>query len=541
MIVKEVISKVGKDSFFKVRDLSEFFNLQTEDARKILLEGKERNILIETIEDEFVFKEDLEESKLKDFSEWIEKNFVLSSLKDTKLSFDETQLKDKVLHYLILRNQEDASEFLVKHLEKNNHIYSTRDDKQSEIWIYKEGVYVPQGESHIREFVRKITGKSYTTTFSNKVIEKIREDTKIEPEEFFNKNYIEEIPVENGILNIKTKELSIFNPKKIFFNKLPVVYDPSAKCPRIEDHFKTILKEEEDAKVMFEYFGYLLLKENKFEKAFMFLGNGRNGKSKTLELIKKFVGIENTSALSLNSMHPDSFSLSDLFGKLVNLAGDLNYTDLQETGTLKQLVGRDEIQAKRKYLTDLKFVNYSKLTFACNELPKIYDLTDGFWTKWILLEFPYKFISQKEYNELPEEQRRNKKIMNPDIIEQITTPEELSGLLNKALESLEKILIEKEFSYSKGTNEVKNTWVRQSDSFTAFCMDCLEEDFENKIVKQKLKKFYLDYCRKHRLRSASDKSIKITLENNFGVVEHFDGVVRSWVGVKLKEELTGLT
>lgn len=535
MIVNQIISRLGKDSFFKVKDLSEFFNLQIEDARKILLEGKERNILIETLEDEFVFKEDLEKSKLKDFSEWIEKNFVLNFLKDKKLTYDETELKDNVLRDIALRLKTKASESLVLHIEKNNHIYTTRDDKQSEMWIYQNGIYVPEGKTYIKEYCRKILGAVYTSQFVNDVISKIEADTLINSEDFFNQNYLYEVPVSNGILNLKTRELSIFNPRKIFFNKLPIKYDSTAQCPKIEEHFKTILRDEEDSKVMFELFGYSLLKENKLEKAFMFLGNGRNGKSKTLELIKKFLGIENCSALPLNSMNSESFSLSELFGKFVNLAGDLSYTDLKETGTLKQLIGRDEIQAKRKFLRDLNFVNYAKLIFSTNELPRVYDLTDGFWTKWVLLEFPYKFISQKEYDELPEEQRLNKKIMNSDIIEQISIPGELSGLLNKALDGLDTILKNGEFSYSKGTSEIKDLWIRQSDSFTAFCFDNLEEDYSNKITKKELRKKYIDYCKKHKLRTTSDKSIKITLESLFGVVEvRMNDTSFGWEGVKFK-------
>lgn len=526
----------GKDKFFKVSDFADLFNLNFEDALSLLQKGEEIGVLMNTGSDEFAFKETLEQDKIKEFEEYISKNFVLSNLKPIKLSYEETKLKDDVLQKLALRQKDLASESLVKHIEKNNYIFTTRDDQKSEMWIYREGIYIPQGESFIREYCRKIISSAYTTQFVNNVIDKIKADTFIEQADLFNQNNLDEVCLENGILNIFTKELSIFNPKKIFFNKLPIKYDPTARCPKIEEHFKTILRDADDSKVMFELFGYTLLKENKFEKAFMFIGKGRNGKSKTLELIKKFVGVENCSALPLSSMTSESFSLSELFGKLVNLTGDLSYTDLKETGMIKQLIGRDEIQAKRKFLRDLNFVNYAKLIFNANELPRVYDLTDGYWTKWLLLEFPYKFISEKEFEEIPEQERENKKIMNPDIIEQISTPEELSGLLNKALDSLKTIINNKEFSYSKGTSEVKDLWIRQSDSFTAFCFDYLEEHYSNKISKKDLKKKFINYCREHRLKSCSDKAIKITLENLFGVVEcRMNDTSFGWEGVKFKD------
>lgn len=533
--IQEIFNKVGENSFFNSKDFGDSLGLSIEDSRKLLSEGEKIGVLINSSYDSYTFKFPRNENKLKEFEEYLNKNYVFSNLKPISLNLEEGELRDEVIQLLALRQRDHASEALVRFIEKNNHVYTIRDDQKSEVWIYKNGIYVPQGESFIKEFCRKILGSAYTGQLVNNILDKVKTDTFIEQEAFFKQDNPLEIAVQNGILNVLTKELSIYNPKKIFFNKIPVVYDPTAKCPQIEKHFKTILREEEDSRVMFELIGYILLKENKLEKAFMFVGNGRNGKSKTLELIKKFVGLDNCSALPLNSMNSESFSLSELFGKLVNLAGDLSYTDLKETGTLKQLIGRDEIQAKRKFLRDLNFVNYSKLLFSTNELPKVYDLTDGFWTKWVLLEFPFKFISEKEFNEFSEEQRTNKKIMNPDIIEQISTPDELSGLLNKALEGLDTILKNKEFSYSKGTSEVKELWIRQSDSFTAFCFDNLEEDVNNKISKQELKKEYLKYCKKHKLRSASDKAIKITLENLFGVVEcRMNDTSFGWEGVKIK-------
>ena len=34
----------------------------------------------------------------------------------------------------------------------------------------------------------------------------------IDADKFFNVNYINEVPIQNGVLNIKTRELSDFNP-----------------------------------------------------------------------------------------------------------------------------------------------------------------------------------------------------------------------------------------------------------------------------------------------------------------------------------------
>ena len=443
------------------------------------------------------------------------------------------KLQKEIFTALAIKDRDTATELLVKEIEKDNFIYTTKDDIKSEMWVYKEGVYVPQGKSYIREFSRKILAETYTTQLSNAVISKIEADTFIEHDKFFNTNYVYEVPLINGILDVRTRKITEHTPEKIFFNKLPITYDADADCPAILGHLSNVLSGDSDVKVLLELFGYLLMKEYKIEKAIMFVGFGRNGKSKTIELMKRFIGPENCSSLPLRSINEESFSLCELFGKMANLAADLSKTDLKETGMIKSLIGRDTIQAKRKYLRDLNFVNYAKMIFAANELPKIYDTTDGFWTKWVLIEFPYKFVTQEVYDKALVEEKIMWKIMDPDIIEKLSSPRELSGLLNYALDGLDRLLENKDFSYSKSTKEVKDMWIRKSDSFTAFCYDHLNEDTESTISKKLLRRVYHKYRKKHKLNSCSDKAIKITLESTFGVSESQDNSFdRIWEGIK---------
>jgi len=445
-----------------------------------------------------------------------------------------------VLQHLVLKEKEEATEKIVKKIMKDNYIYSTRDDKNSEMWIYKEGVYIPEGKSYIKEFSRKVLGKAYDSTLYKKILDKIEADTYIDQDKFFKQNHKEEIPVENGILNIITRELKDFDPKKIFFNKLPVEYNPEAKCPAIDKHFQEVLKSDDDKEVLYEIIGFLLYKDYFLEKMFMFIGDGRNGKGKTLDLIKRFLGIENTCSVPLSALNEDSFRVSELFSKMVNLAGDLSNRDLKETGMLKMTTGRDQIGAKRKFKTDIKFVNYAKHIFACNELPRVYDTSEGFWSRWMLFEFPYRFVDQVVYDN--SENKKNLKIKDPDHINKISKQEELNGLLVMALDGLDRIKKNKRFSYSKGTNEVKKFWIRKSDSFMAFCLDNLQEDDNNVISKKDIRKAFHKYCNKHKVKGVSDKSIKVTLEEHYGVTEtrEYDGetgkTTPSWVGIKFKED-----
>ena len=451
-------------------------------------------------------------------------------------------LKTYVFAQLLDKKRRDATETIVQYIKKNEHIYTTRDDEKSEVWIYKEGIYISQGKTFVRELCRIILNEAYTTQICNEVIAKIEADTYVGAEEFFSVKYLNKIVVENGILDLKTKRLTEFTHKKIFFNKLPVIYDPKAECVSINKHFEEVLEHKDDLHVMFELFGYLLYKEYKIEKAFIFSGSGRNGKSKTIELMKRFIGADSVVSISLQDIENDPYCISELMNKMANLAGDISNKSLKDTSSFKGLTGRDYISANRKFKTRVSFQNFAKMIFSANELPITYDKTPAFWNRWLIINFPYTFVSEKEYVFKGENEKVMCKVADKDIVEKITTKEELSGLLNKALEGLQKLLKQGDFSYSKTTEQVKEMWIRKSDSFAGFLMDCVKEDFDSVLTKEELRRAYNQYCKEFKLKICNDKHIKNELEITYGAYEDRKLIenkqIRLWKGITFKPKIS---
>lgn len=430
-----------------------------------------------------------------------------------------------------------------------NRVYTLRNDLKDEIWIYIGGVYIPHGRTYIRQFCRHRLGEKYNPYFVTKVIHKVAVDSFIDEEDFFQENSADEICIQNGILNLQTRELTEFTPEKIFFNKLPVIYDSFAQCPAIETHFDAVLKNLTDKEVLYEQFGFCLHKEYFVEKALMLLGDGRNGKGKTIELLKNFLGAENCASVPLQQLESENFARAELFKKLANLCGDLSHTALKTTGIFKQLTGRDLISADRKFLPRIHFKNYAKLVFACNELPRTGDLTPAFWNRWVLLEFPYTFLPKKEFDkqiadqELSASEKSKLRLADSEIIAKLTIPSELSGLLNKALDGLDKLRKKKDFSFSKSTADIKQLWLKKSDSITVFVAEKIEEGDINSdyIPKAELKLSFLRYCKAEKVRPCTDRDIKSALESNFELYEKWANLkngdrVRSWWGLKWKVE-----
>ena len=200
-----------------------------------------------------------------------------------KKSFN--QLRQLVLEHLAKRAKDEATELLVEGFKEKNKIFTIRNSEREEIFIYEktgtyEGVYREAGETYIREYCRTILGDAYTINLVHRVVSKIATDTYIDAKDFFNNSNADEVAVQNGILNIITKELNPFNPEKIFFNKLPVVFIPEKDCPKIKKYLSEVMKNgKDDLPIAQELFGFVLRKKNEIHKALMLVGVGRNGKS----------------------------------------------------------------------------------------------------------------------------------------------------------------------------------------------------------------------------------------------------------------------
>lgn len=458
--------------------------------------------------------------------------------KAEKASID--SLSKIIINLLVLKKRDEASEIIVKQLIARKKFYAVRDDDRKELWVYYNGIYVPNGATYIQEFCRPILGEVYTSHFVNVVIDKIRADSFIDPDDFFKNNVKEEIAVENGILNIYEKKLYPFDEDKIFFQKIPVKFDEKKDCPNIKKFISDITEDESDCLVIQELFGDLLHKEYKFERCFMWLGDGRNGKSKLAELMKRFIGVRSCCSIHPSALEdPESFTISNFFGKLANISLDINATALRNISMIKSLSGRDLISAPRKFKTPIEFENYAKMIFGANQLPMTFDTKDSFWERWILLQFPYTFVSKERLEKVPNNVKNKFKLRDNEIVEKITTDEEMSGLLNYALDGFERLNSNGKFSYKYTPEEVKTLWVMKSDSFSAFFLTYLEHDYDGKIKKNDLRKYYADFCRKNKLRTMSDKMIKRKMQDEGIIDDEYknDSVYSSfWCGVKIKEK-----
>ncbi len=428
-----------------------------------------------------------------------------------------------------------GEDLVVKYILNNYHIHTPEDTKK-DIFIYDDGIYEPNGETFLGKLIEIILAEENTNHYTIEILGHIMRRTYIKRDNFIEPLHL--ICLKNGLLNIETMGVEEFTPTHIFLNKITPLFDKNATCPNIEKFLREVLIKREDwsnsnaditdLQTMREFIGYLLYKKIIFNRAVMLYGDGENGKSTCINLIKKFLGDKNVSNIAIQKLESNNFAVAALQGKLANLHSDLPKTALKETSKFKQLTGGDSVNAEKKFKDTFSFVPYAKMMFAANTLPATYDDTRAFWRRWLIFWFPNIFEEKKD------DTRKN-------ILDELTTEEELSGLLNWAIEGLKRLLANKRFTINKSTGQIREEYIRKSDSIGAFVLDMVEESPGSFIFKRDLYEVYALYCRQRAYDIVSENTFHRRFYQKVNVREYHPKIDSgkqkpAWSGIKFKDK-----
>jgi len=358
----------------------------------------------------------------------------------------------------------------------------------------EKGIYLPDGIPWIETLVKRVFGEAVQPGTISPVIKLLQVSTYC-----FNPITFEEdkdhLIVENGALNIFTRELKPFSPEYRSLSQIPVKFDSEAECPRILKFMNEIAPD--DIQFLQEWIGYHFLKDYRFQKALMLIGSGANGKTTFLKLIETFLGKENIAHESLYELSSNRFSSAELYGKLANIAPDLSSDELKRTGKFKALTGGDRVRAEKKHQNAFYYWNHAKLNFSCNQLPLTPDMSYAFFRRWVPLKLTRVFEGEN---------------VNPTILEEITTPQELSGFLNWTLDGLERLLKNGVFTDAPSAIEIQELWEEMQEPVQAFINRCIAKDPPGQVTKDDMWSAYNSFCRNFGHVTLSKNKLSVELK-----------------------------
>ncbi|MCI4327206.1 MAG: phage/plasmid primase, P4 family [Thermoplasmata archaeon] len=348
-----------------------------------------------------------------------------------------------------------------------------------ELLVYQSGVYVPHALAVVKSWVEqqyRARGQTASSAFVAEVIAGVVRRSYVPRAQF---NPTHSVCLANGVLDLSSLSAPILcphDPSIRFTVRLPVAFDPSATCTRFDEFMVQVLPEEADRRELRKLFGYCLLPGNEYQLAFMFLGEGSNGKSTLLGVLVALLGSENVSAETLQTLVSNRFAAARLWGKRANVCADIPANPLAFTGTFKLLTGGDPVRGENKFGHPFDFVNGAKLVFSANELPEVSDRTIAFWRRWIIFRFAQSFIGRED-RALPDKLRA-----------------ELSGGLNFALKGLADLVADHGFKVTRSTEALALEWKQRADPIFWFVNTCVERNPGSWISKADLYEAYTQFC-----------------------------------------------
>lgn len=384
-----------------------------------------------------------------------------------------------------------------------------------EIYVYRRGAYRPGGEHDLRARIAGRLGDEYRRARRDETIAYIRDSApRLWPEPPRDR-----INVPNGILDLPTGELEPHSAEFMSPIQIGAAHDPEATCPAIDKFLEEILAPEL-IPLIHEIVGYLVTADNTLQTAIMLLGEGANGKSTLLSLLTALLAPENVANVALHRLDEDRFAAAELEGRLANVFADLDARALQASSMFKAITGGDRITGERKYLPAFSFKPYARLLYSANEPPPTPDSSDAFFRRWVIIPFERRF------------DQRN---VDRHLLDKLTTPQELSGLLNHGLRALPALRERGAFMATGATQRASERFRVDSDSVAGFLGESCELDSEARTPRSRLFDAYRQWCDQNNRRALGKQRFNRRVETLHGglTVGPYVGT-QCWIGLDLQ-------
>jgi putative DNA primase/helicase len=324
------------------------------------------------------------------------------------------------------------------------------------------------------------------------------------------------IQFKDKIYDIKTGNCFDASPDYFVTNPIPwKLHNNNYEETPIIDKIFTEWVGEKFVRTLYEIVAYCLLPSYPLNRMFCFLGAGMNGKSKFLELLKRFVGTENVCSTELDTLLASRFEVTRLHKKLVCQMGETNFNEMQKTSIIKKLTGGDLMGFEYKNKTPFEDKNYAKIIIATNNLPTTTDKTLGFYRRWLIVDFPNIFSEQKDILEdIPDEEYESLALKCTGILHNLLKNRRFTneGSVEKRMERYEAKADFLQKFLDEFTIEAPDGTITCSDfakKFSAWCFENRHRQMADNTIGKKMKEKSIEKGRKYASWLFDGKGVQI--------------------------------
>lgn len=426
-------------------------------------------------------------------------NIDLPELEDQKLELEEdSDWYDIRGGFAQASNQSERGECQMVSAERlvNDSGWLTTMDT-NELYYYENGIYKENGEQILRKELTQKLREQYTKRRATTIEDMLRGQTLVNRDDIGADEGL--VVVENGVLDVVDRKLIDYDSDITALNKMPVKYDEDASEPtNFLNYLEDVVEDEKERMKLQEFVGYTLMHwDIQFEKALFIVGPTNSGKSTFIDIVNMLHDDNAVAHVTPQEILELRFKSAQLFGSWLNTRNDIPSETVKNVGKFKELISGEEMVMEKKNQPNFSYGPDAKHIFAGNQLPSSSVDDSAFYERVLLCAMP-KTIPRKDQDR--------------DLLRKVE--QELSGVLNWALDGLDRLLEQNGFTADKTASETEIMWNKWSSSVKRFGHECIKKTGnkdDDLIAKATVMKMFQVYTEKRGMPSASKKIVTETI------------------------------
>lgn len=410
-----------------------------------------------------------------------------------------------------------AYEDLRRYFEKRFQYVST---SSRQVWVWDSPVWKELKKSFVEEFAQEHLNpkpsSGHVAEFVNLILR-----TNVVNDDWFDTMSESKVNLSNGVLDMQSLEFSSHDKKYGFKFVLGHNYDPAATSPRFDKFMEEITRGRKELQdVLMEYMAYCMSgMPYIYHKCLMLTGEGSNGKSVFLSVLKNLAGFNAYSSLLVNQFE-DQYYRALMIGKLFNVGEETPSRKL-DSSFFKILSSGGSFQARQPYGMPVQVAsNKTKLIMACNDLPEMTDFSEGFMRRLIIVPFDAKFTDANADSRIDDKLKS-----------------ELPGIFNRVIEAYKRLNGQNGFTKSEIIKEAVATYRQEQNSVVSFVeMKCIVDESRT-VSCEEFVRSYNQWCKDMGIKPETPNKVGRDLGRFFNIKSYFvkkDGrSLRNYPGVEL--------
>ena len=293
----------------------------------------------------------------------------------------------------------------------------------------------------------------------------------------------------NGTLELETGVFRDHNPNDYCSMQASYPYNPDASYDSWARFIDDVMAGDPKSSELLQlYTGYVFDPTCRYERALVLSGNGSNGKTRFLEILRLLFS---ASQYAVSHLTPrtmlDKFQAIQLRESIVNIAGEIR-SDLRDAEEkLKSVISGEPMSACYKGQDFVNFSPRTKLIFATNAQLSSGDTSEGLTRRLLMVHHKVSFVDNPDPNN-PYERLKNVDIMD-ELIDELNS----GGIFNWAYEGYKLLNTVGYFTETDDQANLIQDFRRSSNPILVFYEDTCHR-YADSFSNQEIYRDYQQWC-----------------------------------------------